>query len=115
MIDKNTGRSLQTEQQSIQQSLQDIITTPIGSRVMRRDYGSLIFELIDQPISDVLVLKYYSAIYTAISRWEDRISISQIYMSSVEGNGLVFDIEGFSQITGQQMNLRIPLNMGAGA
>ncbi|MEG2268832.1 MAG: baseplate assembly protein, partial [Acinetobacter sp.] len=39
MIDKNTGRSLQTEQQSIQQSLQDIITTPIGSRVMRREYG----------------------------------------------------------------------------
>lgn len=32
MIDKNTGRSLQTEQQSIQQSLQDIITTPIGSQ-----------------------------------------------------------------------------------
>ncbi len=115
MIDKNTGRSLQTEQQSIQQSLQDIITTPIGSRVMRREYGSLIFELLDQPINDVLVLKCYSAIYTAISSWEDRISISQIYMSSVEGNGLVFDIEGFSQITGQQMNLRIPLNMGAGA
>ena len=115
MIDKNTGRSLQTEQQSIQQSLQDIITTPIGSRVMRREYGSLIFELIAQPINDVLVLKCYSAIYTAISRWEDRISISQIYMSNVKDNGLVFDIEGFSQITGQQMNLRIPLNMGAGA
>ena len=65
--------------------------------------------------NDALVLKCYSAIYTAISRWEDRISISQIYMSSVKGNGLVFDIEGFSQITGQQMNLRIPLNMGAGA
>ena len=115
MIDKNTGRSLQTEQQSIQQSLQDIITTPIGSRVMRREYGSLIFELLDQPINDVLVLKCYSAIYTAISSWEDRISISQIYMSNVKDNGLVFDIEGFSQITGQQMNLRIPLNMGAGA
>ena len=52
MIDKNTGHSLQTEQQSIQQSLQDIITTPIGSRVMRREYGSLIFELLDQPIND---------------------------------------------------------------
>ena len=115
MIDKNTGRSLQTEQQSIQQSLQDIITTPIGSRVMRREYGSLIFELLDQPINDSLVLKCYSAIYTAVTRWEDRISISQIFMSSVQGNGLTFDIEGVSQISGQSMNLRIPLNMGAGA
>ena len=28
------------------QSVRDILTTPIGSRVMRRDYGSQIFELI---------------------------------------------------------------------
>ena len=115
MIDKNTGRSLQTEQQSIQQSLQDIITTPIGSRVMRREYGSLLFELQDQPINDSLVLKCYSAIYSAVSRWEDRVSITQIAMSSVSGNGFVFDIDSVYRVTGQQMNLRIPLNMGAGA
>uniref|UniRef100_UPI0026076D20 ATPase domain-containing protein n=1 Tax=uncultured Sphingobium sp. TaxID=316087 RepID=UPI0026076D20 len=29
--------------------VRDILTTPIGSRLMRRDYGSLIPELIDQP------------------------------------------------------------------
>ena len=115
MIDKNTGRSLQTEQQSIQQSLQDIITTPIGSRVMRREYGSLIFELLDQPINDALVLKCYSAIYTAVSTWENRINISQITASGVDGTGLVFDIEGVYKTTGQEMNLRIPLNMGAQA
>ena len=115
MINKKSGQTISTVQESIQQAIEDIITTPIGSRVMRRTYGSLIFELIDQSINDALILKCYSAIYTAISRWEDRISISQIYMSNVKDNGLVFDIEGFSQITGQQMNLRIPLNMGAGA
>lgn len=31
------------------QSLSDILGTPIGSRVMRRDYGSLLSDLIDQP------------------------------------------------------------------
>lgn len=115
MINKNNGRTLLNEQESIRQSLDDIITTPIGSRVMRREYGSLIFELLDQPINDSLVLKCYSAIYTAVSRWEDRISISAIFMSSVKESGLIFDIEGFSTVSGEQMNLRIPLNMGAKA
>lgn len=113
MINKNNGRTLLSEQESIQQALADIITTPIGSRIMRREYGSLIFELLDQPTNDSLVLKCYSAIYTAVSRWEDRISISAIVMSSAKDSGLIFDIEGFLMVSGEQMNLRIPLNMGA--
>jgi phage baseplate assembly protein W len=113
MINKNNGQSIGSIQQSIQQSVQDIITTPIGSRIMRRTYGSLLFDLLDQPINDVLVLKCYSAIYTAVLTWEQRINISQIIVYSVEGSGLVFEIEGVYKISGQQMNLRIPLNMGA--
>lgn len=115
MINKNNGQLTNTVQESIQLSVEDIVTTPIGSRVMRRSYGSLLFELLDQPINDVLVLKCYSAIYTAISTWENRINISQITFSSVEGNGLVFDIEGVYKNSGQEMNLSIPLNMGAQA
>lgn len=115
MISRQSGQALKTEIDSIRQSIEDILGTPIGTRIMRREYGSLLAELLDQPINDSLVLKCYSAIYTAINRWEDRISISQINISSVKGNGLIFDIEGVSPVSGQQMNLRIPLNMGAGA
>lgn len=113
MMNKNTGGMLQTVLESISQSIDDIITTPIGSRIMRREYGSLIFELLDQPINDSLVLKCYSAIYTAVSRWEDRISISTIKMTGTKESGLIFDIDGFHVMSGEQMNLRIPLNMGA--
>ena len=113
MINKNNGQGLMSIQESIQQSIEDIITTPIGSRVMRRTYGSLIFELLDQSINDALILKCYSAIYTAVSIWENRINISRIKASSVDGTGLVFDIEGFYKTTGQEMNLRIPLQFGA--
>ncbi|HGH3605832.1 GPW/gp25 family protein [Acinetobacter baumannii] len=113
MINKNNGQTLETEEQSIQQSIDDIISTPIGSRIMRREYGSLIPDLIDQPINDILILKCYSAIYTAILRWEDRINVSQILNTQVKENGLIFDLEGTSTVTGQNMNLRIPLKMGA--
>ena len=33
----------------LRQSVFDILQTPTGSRVMRRDYGSTLFTLIDQP------------------------------------------------------------------
>ncbi|MDD9317805.1 GPW/gp25 family protein [Acinetobacter lactucae] len=113
MINKNNGQTLETEEQSIQQSIDDIVSTPIGSRIMRREYGSLIPDLIDQPINEVLILKCYSAIYTAILRWENRINVSQILNTQVKENGLIFDLEGTSTVTGQNMNLRIPLKMGA--
>ncbi|EOY9866419.1 GPW/gp25 family protein [Acinetobacter baumannii] len=113
MINKNNGQTLETEEQSIQQSIDDIVSTPIGSRIMRREYGSLIPDLIDQPINEVLILKCYSAIYTAILRWEDRINVSQILNTQVKENGLIFDLEVISTVTGQNMNLRIPLKMGA--
>lgn len=41
----------------IMQSLTDILTTPIGSRVMRRGYGSAVPELIDQPWNGATVLR----------------------------------------------------------
>lgn len=37
-MNRTTGKAL-SEDGHILQSLKDIVTTPIGSRVMRRDYG----------------------------------------------------------------------------
>lgn len=38
-----------TDLEHISQSIGDILRTPVGSRVMRRDYGSLLASMIDQP------------------------------------------------------------------
>lgn len=38
MMSRENGQSIELFQ-SIKQSIQDILTTPIGSRVMRREYG----------------------------------------------------------------------------
>ncbi len=77
MISRYDGQVMSYIDQ-IRQSIADILTTPIGSRVMRREYGSLLPELIDRPIDDVLVLQCYSAIYSALYLWEDRIIIESI-------------------------------------
>lgn len=36
-----TGRAL-TEREHLAQSIADILTTPLNTRIMRRDYGSLL-------------------------------------------------------------------------
>ncbi len=62
----------------IRQSIADILSTTIGSRVMRRDYGSLLPELIDAPINARTRLRVSAATATAIIKWEPRIRPSQI-------------------------------------
>lgn len=82
-----TGRKLEGLDH-IRQSVADIITTPIGSRVMRRDYGSLVPELLDMPMSDALMMQVYAATVIAVSRWEQRITITGTrYNVSTENQG----------------------------
>lgn len=53
-----------------------ILTTPIGSRVMRREFGSELFDLIDRPMTDQVILAIYSAAVMAIARWEPRYAVT---------------------------------------
>lgn len=69
------------------QSISDVLTTPIGTRVERRDYGSLLPSLIDQPFNDKTRLQLYGATATALMRWEPRIRVSRIAISRGSGNG----------------------------
>ena len=52
-MSRTDGRSL-TDEEHISQSLSDILRTPVGSRVMRREYGSLLPDMIDQPPTPAL-------------------------------------------------------------
>ncbi len=49
-MSNKTGKELEGIEH-LKQSIIDILTTPIGSRIMRREYGSRLFELIDRPIN----------------------------------------------------------------
>ncbi len=60
------------------QSVADILTTPLGSRVMRRSYGSNLFDLIDGSANAAGHLRLIAASATALMRWEPRLRLSQI-------------------------------------
>lgn len=76
-LDPSTGATL-TDTAQLSASLRTLLTTPIGSRVMRRDYGSRIPDLIDAPMGPSTRLRLAAAAYIAIRRWEPRLQISRI-------------------------------------
>ena len=76
-MDAKTG-AFNDDTAHLRQSIADILTTPIGSRIQRRDYGSLLPELIDAPFNGVHRLMLFGAIATALMRWEPRIELSSV-------------------------------------
>ena len=76
-----TGRTI-NDMDHINQSVKDILMTPIGSRVERRDYGSLLFLLLDNPNTDATRLRVISATVMALNQWEKRIKLDAVNVST---------------------------------
>ena len=95
----------------LEQSIGDILTTPIGSRVMRRDYGSLLFELIDQPVTAATRLLLSAATAIALRRWEPRLQLTRVTFSGEPQTGaLAVNIEG-RRTDVPQANSRLSLSI----
>ena len=56
----------------VEQSIRKILMTPIGARVMLREFGSELPELVDRKMTTGNVLAIYSASARAIQKWEPR-------------------------------------------
>ena len=76
-MQSHTGRPLDGVAH-LRQSITDILSTPLGSRVMRHDYGSRLFTLIDAPMGSQTTVGVYSAIAEALAKWEPRLRLHRI-------------------------------------
>lgn len=72
-----------------QQSIEIILTTPIGSRVMRRDFGSNIPDLVDNKMTPKRILEVYSAAAQAILKWEPRFRMAGGSVETAEATGRI--------------------------
>ncbi|MCE1974267.1 GPW/gp25 family protein [Enterobacter roggenkampii] len=109
-MNSQTGLSV-SEIEHIRQSVRDILVTPVGSRVMRREYGSLLSQMIDQPQTPALRLQIMAACYSAIQKWEPRVSLTTItFERSDTDGGLYVDITGTRTETSLPFSLTIPLS-----
>ncbi len=106
-MDRITGRRI-TGMNHLQQSIADILTTPLGSRLQRRTYGSLLPGLIDQPDNARTRLRCYAAIASALMNWEPRLRVTRVGMQSGEAPGqATVTLEGEYLGSAMSMSVRI--------
>lgn len=78
----------------LRQSIRDILTTRIGTRVFRREYGSTLPELIDRPQSPELLVDIYAGVAQALAKWEPRVRLNEVrIVSAGAGGALVLDLD----------------------
>lgn len=92
-MNRDTGEAV-TDLDHIRQSVRDILITPEGSRVARREYGSLLSRLTDQPQNEAIRLQVMAAVYTALSRWEPRITLSTVTTTRAFDGSMVVELTG---------------------
>ena len=111
--DATTGKRLDGRAH-LSQSIADIVMTPLGTRLMSHDYGSLLPELIDQPFNATTRLRMCGAIVSALQRWEPRIRTTHISLTAGTTPGAaVLELEGeltSSHTPGEYTRLTIPLS-----
>ena len=111
-MNRTTGKVID-ESEHISQSIKDILTTPIGTRVMRRPFGSLLFDLTDSPGTATGALRLVAAAADAIERWENRV----VFVSgtvTVAGDGRA-TLTTKCRVRADGRPLEVPIPLGAAA
>ncbi len=83
---RKTGKWLRGEDH-IKQSVVDILTTRIGERVLRRNYGGVLTELIDRPMQPAFIAQYAVEIAQNLDEWEPRVSLKNIALMEGDNQG----------------------------
>lgn len=78
----------------LRQSIRDILTTRRGTRVMCRDYGSRLPELVDRPMNAALQMDIYAATAEALDRWEPRFRLAFVRITDAAPGRITMRLEG---------------------
>ncbi|WP_417536832.1 GPW/gp25 family protein [Methylophaga sp.] len=98
------GKSLDGKDH-LKQSIIDILTTPLGSRVMRRSYGSKLFMLIDSPTNESGLADIVSATAEALNAWEPRVSVSKVEVTAATRSSFTIKVTGSYKPDGKPITL----------
>lgn len=89
----------------LRQSIRDILTTRIGTRAMRRDYGSDLPNLVDRPMNPGLAMDLYAATAKALRRWEPRLRLTRVAIAEARPGRITLAMEGLYLPDGREIQL----------
>ena len=98
------------EEDKVRQSIEIILRTAPGERMMRPDFGCGIHNLVFDSISDDLLGQVLNEVSDALTRWEPRIQVQGIAADQdpEEPNRLLIEIDYLVRSTNSRFNLVFP-------
>jgi phage baseplate assembly protein W len=100
-MDRETGKAISGVNE-VEQSIDEILSTQRGDRVMRADYGSDLFALVDVGMNASGRAKVSQATADAIARHEPRVRITRVVSTAGPGD-LHYEVHGELLVTGAQV------------
>ncbi|ELK4817147.1 TPA: GPW/gp25 family protein [Pseudomonas aeruginosa] len=92
-LDRRTGQPL-SGVAHLKQSIEDILTTSLGTRRMRPEYGSKLRRLVDLPVNDGWKSAVQAEVARALGRWEPRLRLERVRVVAVMGGRIDLELAG---------------------
>lgn len=105
------GVASESGAEKLKQNLIHLLLTGVGERVMRRDYGGGLQQLIHDPNNDALRAITQHQIAKSIGRWEPRVLLQSVTITE-QGATLIAEIRYVVRSTGQRESLSVPIGLG---
>ena len=105
-MDRRTGLPI-SGVEHLRQSIEDILTTPLGSRLMRPEYGSTIRRFLDLPVSEGWKSAVQAEAARALKRWEPRLELTQVQVLSVLDGRITFRLSGIYKGDSQLLDVNV--------
>lgn len=105
-----------SDDKDIKESLQILMTTELGERVMRSDFGCNLTPLLFENITVTLLTKIKEIVKKSILMYEPRIDLQDVYFGSndsLEG-AIIIEIEYTVRTTNSRQNYVFPFYLEEG-
>lgn len=106
--------------QALSEAIRTVLFTPVGTRVGRRDFGSLLPELIDQPQNKDTIVRLYGATALALLRWLPAFRLVRVMLEQLAPGRAQLIVEGYDRTSPSpnallRVGLPFLLKAGSGA
>jgi len=97
--------------EKLRENIKQLLLTGIGERVMYRDYGGGLRQLVHDPNNDALLAITQHQAAKAINRWEPEAQVESVNVSQREGD-LFVEVRYIAGRTLTQQSLSVPIGLG---
>lgn len=114
-IDPDTGRvATSANSDKLRENLKQLILTEIGERVMRRDYGGGVWQLVNDPDNSALCAVVQHQIAKNVARWEPRVVLQEVVVTRGDGaeGTLWVNIQYIDRDNQSSEKLAVPFGLG---